>query len=220
MTDDLFNAIRVGDLARVDRVLSAQPYRAGASDAAGLSALTMAAYLGRSAIVERILAAKPVLDRFEATIVGDLASLTGLLDEPGTEPVDERSADGFTALHLAARFGRFRIAELLLDRRADPNAWSADSSHGQPLHDACAGGHDGVARLLVEHGAELNSRRADGSMPLHLAAAHGLTSLCDFLIDHGADPAGLTADILTPADVAERAGHHELAARLQAAARR
>lgn len=214
-TEDLFSAIRAGDLATIDRLLIERPYLAGASDAAGLSALTVAAYHGQPAIVDRILATRPDLDRFEAAIVGNLGRLAELLDEPDAEPIDQRSGDGFTALHLAAFFGRLRAAQELLDRHADPNAWASGPIRVQPLHSACAGGHEAVARLLVERGAAVDSRQDGGSTPLHAAAARGLTSLCDFLIEHGADPKALTDDILTPADLAERAGHPELAVHLR-----
>jgi len=218
-SDDLFSAIRSGDLAAVDRLLTERPYLAGASDHAGLSAVTVAAYHQQPPILERILAAKPDLDRFEASIVGDLGRLSELLDEPDTEPVDQRSGDGFTALHLASFFGRLRVAQELLDGGADPNARASGSIRVQPLHSACAAGHEQIARLLVEHGADPNGREDGGSTPLHGAAARGLTSLCDFLVEHGADPRALTDDILTPADLAERAGHAQLAAHLRAMAR-
>jgi uncharacterized protein len=218
MSDELFGAIEAGELATVDRILAAQPYRAGASDPAGRSALTVAAYQGQTAILERILAANPVLDRFEAAIVGDLPRLAELLDERDTEPIDERSGDGFTALHLAAFFGRYRAVELLLDRHADPSAWSSGAIHVQALHSACAGRHDEVARLLVERGAQPDQPQDGGYRPLHAAAQNGQRWLCDFLIEHGANPRALTDDVLSPADLAEQAGHHQLAAHLRAVA--
>ena len=213
--DELFAAIRAGDLSTVDRLLTERPYLAGASDAAGLSAIVTAAYNRQPAILERILAAGPDLDRYEASIVGDIGRLTELLDEPDAGPVDERSADGFTALHLAAFFGRRAVAQLLLDHGADPNLWSSGSLHVQPLHSAVAGGHDAVARLLVERGAQPDRAQDGGFTPLHGAAHNGMAGLCDFLVDHGADPTALTDDILTPADLAERAGHQALAAHLR-----
>ncbi len=212
---DLFDAIRAGDLARVDRLLTARPYLAGASDASGLSAVTVAAYSDQRAILERLLAARPDLDRFEAAIVGDLARLGELLDEADTEPIDQRSGDGFTALHLAAFFGRLRIAQELLDRGADPKAWAAGVLRVQPLHSACAAGHEQIARLLVERGAEPDEPQDGGVTPLHAAAQNGMGPLCDFLIQHGANPRSLTEDVLTPADLAERAGHLGLAAHLR-----
>jgi len=217
-TDDLFAAIRSGDLATVDRLLTERPYLAGSSDSGGLSAVTVAAYQHRQPVVDRILAASPDLDRFEAAIVGDLPRLAELLDEPDAEPIDQRSADGFTALHLAAFFGRLRLAQELLDRGADPNAWATGSIRVQPLHSAVSGGHEALARLLVERGADPVQAQDGRYTPLHAAAQNGLRELCDFLIEHGADPKALTEDILTPADLAERAGHSELAAHLRAIA--
>lgn len=214
-SDDLFEAIRAGDQSAVDRLLTARPYLAGASDAAGITALTAAAYAQQPAIVERILAAKPDLDRFEAAIVGDLSRLSELLDEADAEPVDQRSGDGFTALHLAAFFGRLRVAQELLDRGADPTAWATGSLRVQPLHSAVAGGHEQLARLLLERGANPDQAQDGGYTPLHGAAANGMAGLCDVLVEHGANPRALTEDILTPADLAERAGHAALAAHLR-----
>lgn len=213
--DELFGAIRTGDLAVVDRLLTARPYLAGASDTTGLSAVTVAAYHRQPAIVERLLAARPDLDRFEAAIVGDLGRLAELLDEPDAEPIDQRSGDGFTALHLAAYFGRLRAAQELLDRGADPTAWASGSLRVQPLHSAVSTGHEAVARLLVERGADPDQPQASGYTPLHAAAHNGLTGLSDFLVAHGANPNALTEDILSPADLAERAGHADLAAHLR-----
>jgi uncharacterized protein len=217
-TDDLFAAIRSGNLAIVDQLLTERPYLAGASDSGGLSALTVAAYHHEQPVVDRIVAAKPELDRFEAAIVGDLPRLAELLDEPDAGPIDQRSADGFTALHLAAFFGRLRSVHELLDRGADPNAWASGSLRVQPLHSAVSASHEAVARLLVERGADPDQPQDGGYTPLHAAAQNGLSELCDFLIASGADPRALTEDILTPADLAERGGHPALAAHLRALA--
>ncbi len=214
-SDQLFDAIRAGDAAEVDRLLSARPYLAGASDAAGRTAVTAAAYHRQPAILERILAARPDLDRFEAAIVGDLGRLSALLDEPDAGPIDERSGDGFTALHLAAFFGRLRAVEELLDRHANPNAVATGALRVQPLHSAISAGHEAVARLLVERGADVNAAQDGGVTPLHEAAANGLDDLAELLVRHGARLDALTDDILTPADLAERAGHPDLAARLR-----
>ncbi len=162
---DLFEAIRTGDLGAVDQLLATRPYLAGSSNSAGLTAVTAAAYAQQPAIVERILAAKPELDRFEAAIVGDLARLSELLDEADSGPIDQRSADGFSALHLAAFFGRLRAAQELLDRGADPNVWAAGDLRVQALHSAVAGGHEAVARLLLAHGAQPDQPQRGGYTP-------------------------------------------------------
>ncbi len=237
-----FDAIRTGDLATVDRLLTAQPALAAASDAAGQSALTVAAYHGQWPIVERIRATDPDLDRFEAAIVGDVDGVAAELDEAereaeieretvgrrdrrspdadegSTAPVDERSADGFTALHLAAFFGRLEVARLLLARGADPNAWATGGLHVRPLHSAVAGGHEALAALLVDAGADVNAAQDGGYTPLMGAAQNGLAATVALLLAQGADPRAYDQDILTAADLAERAGHPKVAATIRTAA--
>jgi uncharacterized protein len=240
----LFAAIRAGDLATVDRILAERPALAQASDDAGLSALTVAAYHGQWPIVERIQATDPDLDRFEAAIVGDVARVEAQLDDAEREaeveretvggrrgrgptadaadpdevlpPVDERSPDGFTALHLAAFFGRPEVARLLLDRGADPNLWATGGLHVQPLHSAVAGGHEAVAQLLIESGADVAAAQDGGYTPLMGAAQNGLAATVTLLLARGADPKAYNQDIQTAADLADRAGHPDVAATIRA----
>lgn len=232
----LFDAIRAGDLATVDRIVTASPAMAMASTESGQSALTVAAYHGQWPIVDRILATDPDLDRFEAAIVGDVDRLRSRLDEADREaeieastggldlaarqpvaPIDERSADGFSALHLASFFGRPETVRVLLDRGADPNLWATGGLHVQPLHSAVAGSHEDVARMLIEGGAEIDRAQGEGYTPLMGAAQNGLRRTVDLLLALGADPRTYNVDILTAADLAERSGHAGIAATIRAA---
>jgi uncharacterized protein len=247
----LFDAIQAGDLATVDRILTERPAAASASDDAGLSALTVAAYHRQPAIVERILAAGPDLDRFEAAIVGDVDRVEALLTEAEREremdretagrpggsssqggdsngasgpaldeagaPIDERSADGFSALHLAAFFGRPAVARLLLDRGADPNPWATGDLYVQPLHSAVAGGHEAVAEMLIHGGADVDAPQRHGYTPLMGAAQNGLAATVQLLLARGADPVARNDDVLTAAELADRSGHPEIAATIRAA---
>lgn len=138
---------------------------------------------------------------------------------PSAEPaaVDERSVDGFSALHYAGFFGRPEVARLLLDRGADPNVWATGGQDVQPLHSAVAGSHEDVAAMLVAAGADVNARQGHEYTPLMGAAQNGLTATVDLLLAHGVDPKAYNDDILTAADLADRAGHPAVAATIRAA---
>ncbi len=69
----------------------------------------------------------------------------------GANPNIRGGLEDWTPLHLAAENGRFDIAEILLQFKADTNA---QDCYGRiPLHVASVGGHVKVARLLLEHGS-------------------------------------------------------------------
>ena len=61
---------------------------------------------------------------------------------------------------------------------SDGLAWdSATVCNGTPLHIACAMGKFDVAKVLVEHGADVNMRDARGTGPLHVACHRATTLL-------------------------------------------
>jgi ankyrin repeat protein len=66
------------------------------------------------------------------------------------------------------------------------------------LHVATSNNSADVARLLVEHGADLNARNLGGETPLHLAARLRDTSIALLLLDHGADANPRDSDGDTP----------------------
>jgi len=110
----LFEAIAAGDKDALRDGLERDPESAGTRNAEGLSPVLYALYNGRAELVDPILDANPPLDVFDAAAVGRTRGLEELLDtEPGLATA--WSADGFTALHLAAFFGQEDAAKLLLD---------------------------------------------------------------------------------------------------------
>ncbi len=62
------------------------------------------------------------------------------------------------ALALASQFGQEAIVQLLLESGEDPNGFSPVHSHATALHQAALGGHEGIVRLLVERGANVDVR--------------------------------------------------------------
>ena len=56
-----------------------------------------------------------------------------------------------------------------------------------PLHAAAASGSVNVAQILLESGAEADSRNSYGNTPLHIACLNGHSSVCSELTYYGAD---------------------------------
>jgi uncharacterized protein len=163
------------------------------------SELLEALYRGDRDTVEAALVERPDLTIFEAAAVGDSERVRELLSlQPGYAA--DWSPDGFTALHLAAFFGREAVAAELLERGADVSAVARNSLRVQPLHSAAAGGHTAVARLLLEHGADPNARQEGGFVPLHAAAQARNDELYKLLLASGADQDAATDDGRTAAD--------------------
>jgi ankyrin repeat protein len=74
-----------------------------------------------------------------------------------------------------------------------------------------------LVELLLTRGADVGQRGINDYTPLHLAAAQGDLSTVALLLRHGADPNQITHidDMETPLEIAERAGHVEVADRLR-----
>ena len=99
------------------------------------------------------------------------------------------SADGFTALHLAAYFGQEDAAKLLLARGAEPDAVARNASIVvTPLHSAAAGAHSAIVKLLLAAGADPNARQPDGSTALDAAQQNGDDESAEALVAAGATP--------------------------------
>ena len=71
--------------------------------------------------------------------------------------------------------------------------------------------------MLVAAGADVNARQDRDYTPLMGAAQNGLAASVDLLLAKGADPKAHNDDILTAAEIAQRAGHPTIAARIRAA---
>ena len=112
-----------------------------------------------------------------------------------------------TPLCLAACKGLKDVAQLLLDREAEPD--KGDAWEKTPLHYAVQNGHKDVFQVLLDRGADPN--KADvggwpvfqqlaqgggdpykasrfGYTPLHLAARYGCKDVVQVLLDVGAEP--------------------------------
>jgi ankyrin repeat protein len=85
-----------------------------------------------------------------------------------------------TMLHVAARYGRLAIVQVLLDQGADVHFKS--SSGDIALHLAAEAGYKDVVRLLLEAGSDGRAKNNEGKTPHNLAGDNGHTGA--FLVLH------------------------------------
>jgi len=210
---EMMAAVAAGDTDAVARLLAEDPSLASARGDDGVSAVLLARYRFDRPTMDVLLAADPELDVFEAAALGRLDRLKDRLALP--DAATAFSPDGFTALHLAAFFGRAEAVRILLEAGASVAAYTRNAFANQPLHAAAAGRHVEVCRLLLAAGADVNATQHGGYTPLHEAAQHGDDEMVELFLSAGADPKASVADGGTPADLAEAAGHRDVANRLR-----
>lgn len=127
-----------------------------------------------------------------------------------------KASNSATPLYLAALYGYTKIAELLLQNGAEPDAVMPNSSTA--LHVAIQNKHIDVIRLLLQHDASPHvaaiaefSPIADIS-PLHMAAQYGHTDIAALLLQFKADIHGTQTDGATPLLIAAEYGHIDVVA--------
>ncbi|MCB0959358.1 MAG: ankyrin repeat domain-containing protein [Acidimicrobiales bacterium] len=167
----------------------------------GVSIVRLACYRGRAELGARLVELGAEVDPFDAAALGDVDRLRDLLDDDPDAATAE-AADGFSALHLAAWFGRPRCAELLLARGADPEQVAGNGTDLRPLHSAAAAGQTVIAHLLLDRGADIEAPQQAGVRALHSAAHRDDAAMVALLLDRGADPAAATDDGRTARDLA------------------
>jgi ankyrin repeat protein len=93
--------------------------------------------------------------------------------------------------------------------------------HVTLLHDMAQEGNIPKARLLLDHGADINAVDEEyRSTPLGLAARWGQKDMVAFLIERGADPNKSNARWSTPLSWARKKGHAEIESDLRRAGAR
>jgi RNA polymerase sigma factor (sigma-70 family) len=213
---EILHAARVGDRERVKTLLLRNPRLRHGRDVMGNTALILAAANGHEALAALLLEVSSPVDLHEAAAIGDTERVRAILDGK-PDLLDSFSTEGFTALALAAHFGRLETMRLLLDRGADVNAVSKHPIETTPLVAALFGRRLEAAKLLIERGADVTLRRGGGIFPragwtpLHYAAAYGFLDIASMLLERGASLAARDASGATPMDVASEEASRMLA---------
>ncbi|XP_014424447.1 GA-binding protein subunit beta-2 isoform X2 [Pelodiscus sinensis] len=92
---------------------------------------------------------------------------------------------GTSPLHLAAQYGHYSTAEVLL--RAGVSRDARTKVDRTPLHMAAADGHTHIVELLIRNGADVNAKDMLKMTALHWATEHNHRDVVELLIKYGAD---------------------------------
>ena len=200
--DALFQAVEEGSLETVRRVLdSGLDVDATGYDQSWMTALTMAARLGRTDIVTLLLQAGAEVDAASrcdsyagttalmAAVAGGHEEIVGILLDAGADvdlaiTGDSDIPTGVTALMAAAWLGNEDIARALLDAGADVDAVTHDDylDNVTALMFAAWQGHTAVVTALLDAGADVDVGTGPGDDGVDIPS--GSTALM------GADPHG------------------------------
>jgi uncharacterized protein len=196
-TDEFLNAIRKGDLTRINQLLKDNPTLSNAKEKSGVSAIFLALYRGNKPAALAVASKKPELDIFEASALGNLERLKNIVKHDPAS-INSYSPDGFTALALAAYLGQKESVEYLVEKGADLNALARNETGYTALTGAVSQNHNEIAKILVKKGAKVNHGYEGGFTPLMHAAYAGNLELVSFLLQNGADPKAKNGEGKTP----------------------
>lgn len=214
MENPIIDAIRSGDVARLERLLSERP----------------------ETIAERIDGERTLLHiatDWPGHFPHNAAMVAALIAHGADVNAKFAGRHSETPLHWAASTDDVEVVDVLLDHGADIDAPGAVIGGGTPLADAVAFGQWNAARRLVERGARTTLWQAAAlgvmdrvqeffaqDVPLaedeitnaFWCACHGgQRQAAEYLLERGADLNWVGYDDLTPLDAASRSGATELA---------
>lgn len=115
-----------------------------------------------------------------------------------------------SALYQAVRFGIPDIISCMLDQGGEENVNARGGYFGTALQVACFYGSYDIARLLIDHGADVNIHCGQFGNALQAAALSERTDLVQLLLDHGADVNAHCGQFENALQAASLSGHHEV----------
>jgi ankyrin repeat protein len=116
-------------------------------------------------------------------------AIVSLLVQYGALDAHVRPTDDLSRQLLAAVFvGDASRTRALLDRHPQL-ATVFDGRGDQPIHHASRNGDTEIVRLLIAHGADVNSKGKGGHTVLYCAGGHGHLDTLHLLLNEGADDA-------------------------------
>jgi ankyrin repeat protein len=152
--------------------LAGRPQGASARNLNNVSALMYALYRRNHEAVKMLRDRLLSLDLWEASALGETGTVRALTNDAACK-IDALSPDGFSALQLAAFFGRPGVVEVLLERGAGTDVVSQNVQGICALHGACVGRHYEIVKMLLAAGANRDLAQANGQTALDIAIKSG-----------------------------------------------
>lgn len=202
--------IETGDGVAIDNLLHNNPSLARQKTSHDISPLLLACYYKKHHLVKLIIKHVEEVDIFEAAAADLMVNAVELLNE-NPQLLNQYSPHGFTPLGMATHFGNENIVHFLLKNGADPNLASENGYRVYPLYVAIDSNFEGIAKILIEAGAEVNIIQASQMTPLHAAAKNGNIEMLILLLEKGALVDIKNDQGKTASDLAFEKGHGEIA---------
>jgi uncharacterized protein len=182
----VFDSVQKNQLSILKDYLNDDPSLAEVLNDNNVSLLLYAIYHRNSEAIALIKSHRQRIGIYEAACLGDLSVVQAAL-EKDLSHLNSFSPDGFTLLGYACFFGQEKTAEYLINKGADVNIASSNSFKVAPIHSACAISNFYLAKLLIEHGADVNAKQQGGFTPLHSSVMNGAEAIEQLLLERGAE---------------------------------
>jgi len=211
---EIFDAVKAGDLPKVRSLIEADPLLLQARDESGCTPLHWACRGVHEEVLTYLVTRKADVNAkdaegnsplISAAQSGSLAAVRRLMDH-GADAA-HKSHFGYTPLLRAILSNSLEIAELLIANGADVNLVFREDYYGDtPLSFAVKWGNLKMVKILHQNGADLRCRTKLGAGLLHFAAAANKAEIAGYLIDSGLDIDSIQNGGLTPLHLAAITG--------------
>ncbi|CAD5124042.1 DgyrCDS12350 [Dimorphilus gyrociliatus] len=132
-----------------------------------------------------------------------------LLIETGRCSINDKTPNGFTALHIACQYNSTDILEYLIENGANINIEAKNKV--TPLHVASKCNKLESVIILLDNGANMEVITTDKLTPLHCASRSGQVAIVEKLLERGAEVNAKSKSKLTPLHMASQGNHYDCA---------